>query len=45
VTGGYSDEVAESVAGFGLRAHGLLQKPFDPGALLAAVGAAVVPAR
>lgn len=44
VTGGYSDEVAESVAGFGLRAHGLLQKPFDPGALLAAVGAAVVPA-
>jgi DNA-binding response OmpR family regulator len=44
VTGGYSDEVAESVAGFGLRAHGLLQKPFDPGALLKAVGAAVVPA-
>jgi two-component system, NtrC family, response regulator HydG len=44
VTGGYSDEVAESVAGFGLRAHGLLQKPFDPSALLAAVGAAVVPA-
>jgi two-component system, NtrC family, response regulator HydG len=44
VTGGYSDEVAESVAGFGLRAHGLLQKPFDPRALLAAVGAAVVPA-
>jgi DNA-binding response OmpR family regulator len=44
VTGGYSDEVAESVAGFGLRAHGLLQKPFDSGALLAAVGAAVVPA-
>lgn len=44
VTGGYSDEVAERVAGFGLRAHGLLQKPFDPGALLAAVGAAVVPA-
>ena len=44
VTGGYSDEVADSVAGFGLRAHGLLQKPFDPGALLAAVGAAVAPA-
>jgi DNA-binding response OmpR family regulator len=44
VTGGYSDGVAESVAGFGLRAHGLLQKPFDSGALLAAVGAAVVPA-
>jgi DNA-binding response OmpR family regulator len=44
VTGGYSDEVAESVAGFGLRAHGLLQKPFDPSALLAAVGSAVVPA-
>lgn len=44
VTGGYSDDVAESVAGFGLSAHGLLQKPFDPGALLKAVGAAVVPA-
>jgi two-component system, NtrC family, response regulator HydG len=44
VTGGYSDDVADSVAGFGLRAHGFLQKPFDPGALLKAVGAAVVPA-
>ena len=44
VTGGHTDEISERIEGFGLRAHGLLQKPFDPTALLAAVGAAVVPA-
>ena len=34
----------ESLAGLGQRAHGLLLKPFDPSALLSAVGAAVAPA-
>lgn len=44
VTGRQADDVPEQFAGFGLRAHGLLQKPFNPGALLAAVGAVVTPA-
>ncbi len=44
VTGRPADDVPESLSGFGLRAHGLLQKPFDPSALLAAVGAVVAPA-
>lgn len=44
VTGGYGGAVPESLAGLGQRAHGLLLKPFDPSALLSAVGAAVAPA-
>jgi DNA-binding response OmpR family regulator len=44
VTGAYGAEASESIAGFGLRTHGLLQKPFNPRELLAAVGAAVTPA-
>ncbi len=45
VTGGYADDTAERLAGFQSRAHGLLLKPFDPGKLLTAVGAAVMPAK
>jgi two-component system, NtrC family, response regulator HydG len=44
VTGAHPGDVPESLSGFGTRVHGLLQKPFDPGSLLAAVGAAVAPA-
>ncbi len=45
VTGGYGAEAEACVAGFQTRIHGLLLKPFDPSALLAAVGAAVAPAK
>lgn len=45
VTGSHGSEAEAQVAGFRCRIHGLLLKPFDPSSLLAAVDAAVTPAK